>query len=192
VDPDHDGNQYSFYFPSRLDFHLAGGARFRCENLRAGCSGLARDCEPVPFSYLALSLSPDKPRADANCALKGRSGRSCLPRHLRLSSRGIGPARLGRSLRAFRRHWRSCVRGGGRFVVRGRHGRITFVASSARGHRSPRLAPGRRPRARHARRVRGHVFRVGRIVYGVRRGKVRFVGASRDRRAVLLRRVRAF
>jgi hypothetical protein len=27
--------------------------------------------------------------------------------------------------------------------------------------------------------------------YGVRRGKVRFVGASRDRRAVLLRRIRA-
>jgi hypothetical protein len=29
------------------------------------------------------------------------------------------------------------------------------------------------------------------VVYGVRHGKVRFVGASRDRRALLLRRVRA-
>ena len=112
------------------------------------------------------------------------SRRTCLPRRLRLTSRGIGPARLGRSLRAFTRRYKPCVRGGGRVVVRGRHGKITFVASTARGHRSPRLAPGRR-------RMRNGVFRTGRIFYGVRHHKVRFVGASRDRRALLLRRIRA-
>ena len=82
------------------------------------------------------------------------------------------------------------MRGGGRFVVRGRRGKITFVASTARGHRSPRLAPGRRPRALTARRLGRRVFHVGRIVYGVRRGKMRFVGVSRDRRSLLLRRIR--
>jgi len=200
VDPEKDGNLFSFYYPSRLDIGLSGGGRFRCENLRSSCT-LPRDCEPVPFSYLALALTPDRPRADAPCrvangALRGGTGRrSCLPRHLRLSSRGIGPARLRRSLRSFARRYRHsgaryCVRGGGRVVVRGRRGRITFVASTARGHRSRRLAPRRAPRLSGRRIARG-VHRRGRLVYGVRHGKVRFVGASRDRRALLLRRVRA-
>ena len=79
---------------------------------------------------------------------------------------------------------------GGRFVVRGRRGKITFVASTARGHRSPRLAPHRKPRLQ-GRRLRPGIFRDGKVFYGVRRGKVRFVGASRDRRALLLRRIRA-
>jgi hypothetical protein len=61
VDPDGDGNLFSLYYPSRLDLRLSSGARFRCENLRSDCR-LPRDCEPVPFSYLALSLSPDRAR----------------------------------------------------------------------------------------------------------------------------------
>jgi hypothetical protein len=72
----------------------------------------------------------------------------------------------------------------------GGRGRITFVASTARGHRSRRLAPRRAPHARGRRIARG-IHRRGRLVYGVRRGKVRFVGASRDRRALFLRRIRA-
>jgi dienelactone hydrolase len=196
VDPDHDGNQFSFYFPSRLAIHLAGGRRFDCENLRAGCSGLARDCEPVPFSYLALSLSADRPRSDARCASAkgGASGRSCLPRRLRFSSRAIGPARLGRSLRAFDRRWRRlhrgklasryCVRGGGRFEVAARHGRISLVATDVR-------AAKRKPAGRHlSRRVRVR----GSRLYGVRRGKVRFVGVAGRRELAhprtLLRRLR--
>ena len=212
VDPDGDGNQFSFYYPSRLDFRLAGGARFRCENLRsaAGC-GLRRDCEAVPFSYLALALSPDAARADAPCsatgdgAAGGGGGTRCLPRALRLTSRGLGPARLGRSLKAFERRYRRtrrgrlvnryCVRGGGRFVVGARRGRIAFVASAARRHRSPRLAPRRKPRAVTGRRLHAGVFvvrRAGgrRLVYGVRRGRVSFVGAA-GRRAMVVRRLRA-
>jgi hypothetical protein len=184
VDPDRDGNLFSFYYPSRLDIR-----GFRCEDLRAGCAGMRRDCEPVPFSYLALALTPD--RASVSCKTNGsvrKSTNRCLPRRARLTSRGIGPVRLGRSLNALRRKYRHagaryCVRGGGRVVVRGRRGRITFVASTARGHRSPRLKRGRR--------IAPGVYRSGRRFYGVRRGKVRFVGVSRDRRAVLLRRVRS-
>src|SRR3954451_2260721 len=178
VDPDHDGNQFSFYYPSRLDFRLASGGRFDCENLRsaAGCA-LRRDCEPVPFSYLALALTPDRdePRADANCPAPnvGQSAggkRRCLPRRLRLTSRGLGYARLGRRLKVFDRRYkptrrgklvrRYCVRGGGRFVVGSRSWGITFVASTARGHRSPRLAPQRRPRATTGRRLRTGFFAV--------------------------------
>jgi hypothetical protein len=212
VDPDRDGNQFSFYYPSRLDIRLADGVRFRCENLRsaAGCA-LRRDCEPVPFSYLALALAADATRADAPCAAPdsvavagGR--RRCLPRNLRLTSRGLGPARLGRSLAVFKRRYRRtgtsryCVRGGGRFVVAARRGRISLVASTARHHRSPRLAPRRRPRAISGRSLRPGLFTVRRpglrrLLYGVRRGKVRFVGAAGRRELAhprtLVRRLRA-
>src|SRR3954447_8795909 len=40
VDPKGDGDMFSFYHLSRLDFHLAGGAKVDCEDLRAGCSAL--------------------------------------------------------------------------------------------------------------------------------------------------------
>ncbi len=38
VDPDHDGNLFSYHYRSRLDVHLADGTRLGCEDLRAGCS----------------------------------------------------------------------------------------------------------------------------------------------------------
>jgi dienelactone hydrolase len=200
VDPDHDGNQFSFYYPSRLDFRLASGKRVKCENLRSGCASLSRDCEPVPFSYLALALTPDRPRADTPCGTNGSlSGgtKRCLPRKLRLTSRGIGPARLGARLGVFDRHYRRlhrgvlasryCVRGGGRFEVAARHGRISLVASSARGHRPAKLKPAGphlSPRVR-VRRSR---------LYGVRGGKLRFVGVASRREVAhprtLLRRLR--
>jgi hypothetical protein len=113
--------------------------------------------------------------------LKGGSGRACLPRHLRFSSRGIGPARLGGRLKAFDRRYRRlhrgklasryCVRGGGRFEVAARRGRISLVASNVRGHRSAkRLRHGTR------RKLRAGVFARRPFVYGVRGGKVRFAG----------------
>src|SRR5581483_10692438 len=42
VDPSHDGNAFSFYYPSRLDIHLTGGASWDCEYLRAGCAGMVQ------------------------------------------------------------------------------------------------------------------------------------------------------
>jgi hypothetical protein len=54
VDPEGDGNLFSFYYRSRLDID-----GFRCEDLRSGECGLRPDGEPVPYSYLAEALSTD-------------------------------------------------------------------------------------------------------------------------------------
>ena len=39
--PDGDGNLFSFYYRSRLDISAPSGARFTCEDLRAGCAGMS-------------------------------------------------------------------------------------------------------------------------------------------------------
>ena len=54
VDPEGDGNLFSFYYRSRLDMESFG-----CEDLRSGECGLRPDGEPVPYSYLAEALSSD-------------------------------------------------------------------------------------------------------------------------------------
>jgi hypothetical protein len=205
VDPDGDGNMFSFYYRSRLDIGLGGGRRFISEDMRAG-RGLAPDCEPARYDYIDIVTSPDRPRPPAACpvALAG-SGKRCLPRRLAVSGRRIGPARLGRSFEAFRKRWRAvrrgraatrfCVRGGGRFLVGARRGRIDLVATTARGHRTRRTGPGRRVRRARiagARRLGrgllvGHRVGRGRVVYGVRRGRVRFL-ATVTRRQVTHRR----
>ena len=48
VDPEGDGNMYSFYFPSRIAF---GGVR--CDDLRAGCAALSPD-DGLPPDYSVL------------------------------------------------------------------------------------------------------------------------------------------
>jgi dienelactone hydrolase len=61
VDPRHDANAFSFYYPSRLDIHRSNGAAFDCEDLRAGCAGLtSRDGYAGTYSYLAIATSPDR------------------------------------------------------------------------------------------------------------------------------------
>lgn len=62
VDPNHDGNAFSFYYYSRLDIHLAGGRRWDCEDLRDGCPGMvptARDGWRGDYSYAAIDTTPD-------------------------------------------------------------------------------------------------------------------------------------
>jgi dienelactone hydrolase len=60
IDPDRDGNTFSFYYPSRLDFHLANGTRYDCEDLRKGCPGLTdEDGYNGDYSYVAIDRSPD-------------------------------------------------------------------------------------------------------------------------------------
>jgi dienelactone hydrolase len=62
VDPNHDGNMFSFYSLSRLDFRRAGGGRFRCEDMRTGCAGLtSNDGWNGDYSYLGIAVSPDRP-----------------------------------------------------------------------------------------------------------------------------------
>jgi hypothetical protein len=54
IDPDHDGNMFSFYYRSRLDMHLANGRRY--DNSR----GLTfRDGYAGEYSYVYVDRSPD-------------------------------------------------------------------------------------------------------------------------------------
>ena len=60
IDPNRDGNMFSFYYPSRLDIGLARGGRFRCEDLRTGCAGMtSSDGWTGGYSYLEVATSPD-------------------------------------------------------------------------------------------------------------------------------------
>jgi hypothetical protein len=62
VDPVHDGNMFSFYHPSRLDFTLNDGRKVDCEGLRGGCAPLSDgDGYRGEYSYLAIDTSPDGP-----------------------------------------------------------------------------------------------------------------------------------
>ena len=73
VDPNHDPNAFSFYYYSRLDFHLASGRQVDCENLRDGCPALSsRDGYPGTYSYLAIDTSPDAVTGPG-AALRGSS-----------------------------------------------------------------------------------------------------------------------
>ena len=60
VDPNGDGNAFSFYYWSRLDIHLANGSVWDCEDLPTGCPGMVADeGYPGVYSYLAVDASPD-------------------------------------------------------------------------------------------------------------------------------------
>jgi hypothetical protein len=81
VDPNGDGNMYSFYYRSRLDIGLEGGTQFRCEDMRRPDCGLQPDCEPVPFAYIDLVTSPDierTPRACRTAVVAGGDSRGAM------------------------------------------------------------------------------------------------------------------
>ncbi len=60
VDPNHDGNAFSFYYYSRLDLHLSNGGHWDCEAIRDGCPGMVKnDGYPGNYSYIAIDTSPD-------------------------------------------------------------------------------------------------------------------------------------
>jgi dienelactone hydrolase len=60
IDPNHDGNAFSFYYFSRLRFHRADGGLFDCENLRDDCPGLTgSDGYTGDYSYIAIDTTPD-------------------------------------------------------------------------------------------------------------------------------------
>jgi dienelactone hydrolase len=90
-----DGNMLSFYLRSRLDVGLAGGGRFTCEDLRAGCAGMAAgDGEPLAYSYLREATTEDRPTPPAGTAVP--AGGACV-RSIALPSR-VSLARSGRRL----------------------------------------------------------------------------------------------
>jgi dienelactone hydrolase len=64
VDPNHDGNAFSFYYLSRLDIHLADGKKWDCENLRKGCPGMVTDDGyKGTYSYAAIDTTPESAEA---------------------------------------------------------------------------------------------------------------------------------
>jgi hypothetical protein len=128
--------------------------------------------------------------------------RGCLRRTLRVGRRGIGPVRTGTrrpvlaraagpATRRRGRVWRWCVAGGGRVTaVFSRTGRAALVTSIGRRHRARGV--GRGSRARRLRRafprgraVRRGVFsargRSGRVLFGIRRRRVRWVAVRSNK-----------
>jgi hypothetical protein len=76
--PNHDGNMFSFYYRSRLDFHLASGRRYRNENLRDDAHGLrSRDGFHGEYDYVAIARSRDRGITDFGAC---RSRRGISPR----------------------------------------------------------------------------------------------------------------
>jgi dienelactone hydrolase len=60
IDPNHDGNAFSFYYYSRLDIHLGSGGVLDCEDLREGCPGMTTgDGYPGDYSYVKIDTSHD-------------------------------------------------------------------------------------------------------------------------------------
>jgi dienelactone hydrolase len=60
IDPNHDGNMFSFYYLSRLDIRLAGGKRYDNENLRTDTHGLTfNDGYIGDYAYVHIDRTPD-------------------------------------------------------------------------------------------------------------------------------------
>jgi dienelactone hydrolase len=80
IDPNHDGNAFSFYYYSRLAFHRFGGSMFSCEDLREGCPGMtSSDGYPGDYSYIKIDTSPDSVTGPG-AGLKQGSGLSACTR----------------------------------------------------------------------------------------------------------------
>jgi dienelactone hydrolase len=83
VDPNHDGNAFSFYYYSRLDFHLSNGQAYDCENLRDGCAGLvpkSQDGWSGDYSYVSIDTTPDK-TSGGGSSLKSSNGLAACTAH---------------------------------------------------------------------------------------------------------------
>ena len=133
VDPNGDGNMYSFYFRSRLDIGLEGGSRFRCEDMRRPDCGLQPDCEAVPFWYIDLVTSADVERAPRSCRVAVAGSRGVL--RLRVTPRST-PAGSRTRFRfrvtsAGRPVSGATVRFAGRRTRTNRRGRAALVARFA-------------------------------------------------------------
>jgi hypothetical protein len=82
VDPNHDGNAFSFYYYSRLDIHLAQGGQWDCEDLRDGCPGMvANDGYPRQLLVLHHRHLPGRRQRSRGGPQVGLR-RSCLPEQL--------------------------------------------------------------------------------------------------------------
>jgi hypothetical protein len=98
VDPNHDGNLFSFYYRSRLNFHRTNGAHVVCNDVRAGCKSLTSvDGFRGRYSYLAAAQTKDhaNPKPDRRVILLPTPSRCRAHRSLTFGLR----ARAGDPLR---------------------------------------------------------------------------------------------
>src|SRR4051812_25448160 len=86
VDPTGDGNLFSFYHRSRLDFTRADGSKYTCEDLRTGCPGMTGDDGYAgEYDYVSLVRTADgaaTPGAPGGTGLRpaAPAPRTCLSR----------------------------------------------------------------------------------------------------------------
>jgi beta-glucosidase len=176
--------------PRDLSYWNVGASDWR---VAPGCYAVM-----VGASSRDIRLEATFGRGGARCP---RAASACLSRRAPLGPRGVGRVRLRKARRALRRlpglrrrgrrTVRYCVRGGRGAVkaVLSRRGRSRLVLTTAPGHRFRGLRPGLRfrlaPRAVSRDVVLGRgLYRVAPRsprLFGVRRGRVRFIGVA-DRR----------
>jgi hypothetical protein len=148
-----------------------------------------------------------KALSDFTCRVLGDCARSCLAKRAPMGKRNLGRVRLGRTrrtlgrlpgfLRRTRHSYRFCVKGGVGSVSAAfsRRGKAQLVTTTAPGHSKRHIHPGSRSsrfrRAfRHRVLIRRGLYRAGRhsrLLIGVRRGRVRYLGVAS---ATLLRHPR--
>jgi hypothetical protein len=145
---------------------------------------------------------------------KGQApGVGCLARRAPIGPRNIGRVRLGdtrKSLlrrvptprRRTKRSWRWCVKGGKGTVSAAfdRRGRVALVTTTAPGHGNRRIHPGTATRALSRAYPRGRA--VGRTLvranprsprlFGIRRGRVRYIAVTSRRTIARPRSLRAY
>jgi dienelactone hydrolase len=102
IDPSHDGNSLSFYYYSRLDFQLAGGQQWDCEDLRDGCPGMvpaADDGYPGEYDYVKIDTSPDATTGTGQTLAGSSSLTACTARQqIRFSVRRFRGRRITRAV----------------------------------------------------------------------------------------------
>jgi|tagenome__1003787_1003787.scaffolds.fasta_scaffold20958045_2 dienelactone hydrolase len=144
VDPDGDGDMFSFYHLSRLDFTLAGGAKVDCEDLRAGCPALSGDDGyPGDYAYATIDRTPDGAGAGSSVASHSAGlARACAERRRVVVHARARGARVTRVTAYTGKHVVGRARRGAvRIRISGfprRAVHVRFVVRERRGHRVTR------------------------------------------------------
>ena len=192
------GDLESEVFVPRLHYGDAYRATVRGAEISGGLGTQVVRLRNCPGAdSVTITITDQAPAEVLGCRAQAARRLPCLARRLRVGRRGVGPVRMGTRLVTLRRRHRVarrgprvsrfCVRHGGRFLVGSHRGRIDFVATNAPGHRTRRVGPGRRlPRGAvpGAKKIAPRLL-VGRhagrrrVVYGIRRNRVRFIAVVR-------------
>ena len=107
IDPNQDGNAFSFYYYSRLDIHLTDSTRFDCEDLRSGCAGMipsSQDGYPGNYSYVSIDTTRDSVVGPGQGLSRATPG--CPAATGKLNGASLGLLRLGMTRSQARRAYR--------------------------------------------------------------------------------------